>query len=446
MISSIALTLIAISLLHMMWANPFIGIMAWSWFSYMVPHKYTYGFTFDLQFVFAIAVVTGIAWFRSKRPFPFPAKSPVFIMLAVLFIHTTLTTILAYSFDASFYRWNSMWKILLLAVLTMDLCYTKHRFQVLIYIIALSIGYHAIKGGLFTIVTGGGFRVQGPPASLIADNNILALVMAMSMPLWRYITLEARRLWAKRLAMLIMLLTGVAIIGTHSRGGALSIMMVMLWLFLISKRKLGFLSVIFILSIFSVQFMPQNWKDRMYTTTAYETDDSATGRIQMWHMATKMANDRPLRGFGFAALYNTESTIPYAPEHIPRRATHSIYFQQLMEHGYLGLYIFLMLLFTAMWTTSSVASVAKQYEELTWARHLSNAIQASLVCYMIGGAFLEVVVIDLIYHLMAIAGALHIYVGRKVPELKPKERKFTISGQVRRPESWKPADLTSPAQ
>ena len=53
-------------------------------------------------------------------------------------------------------------------------------------VIALSIGFYGVKGGIFTIVTGGVYRVQGPPGTFIAGNNEIGLAIAMTIPLLCY--------------------------------------------------------------------------------------------------------------------------------------------------------------------------------------------------------------------------------------------------------------------
>ena len=47
------------------------------------------------------------------------------------------------------------------------------------WVMALSIGFFGVKGGIFTVVGGGENMVWGPPGSFIEGNNELALALIM---------------------------------------------------------------------------------------------------------------------------------------------------------------------------------------------------------------------------------------------------------------------------
>ncbi len=59
-----------------------------------------------------------------------------------------------------------------------------------IWVIVLSIGFYGVKGGIFTIVNGGVYRVQGPLGTFIGGNNEIALAFVMTIPLMRYLHLQ----------------------------------------------------------------------------------------------------------------------------------------------------------------------------------------------------------------------------------------------------------------
>ena len=76
---------------------------------------------------------------------------------------------------------------------------------------------------MFTIVTGGNYRVFGPQATMIADNNQLAVALLMMLPLANYLRGQVAD---KRIAHLLlagMVLTIIAIIGTYSRGAMIGL-------------------------------------------------------------------------------------------------------------------------------------------------------------------------------------------------------------------------------
>ena len=59
----------------------------------------------------------------------------------------------------------------------------RTRIDALIWVAVISLLYYGIKGGVFTIETGGVYKVLGPDGTIIGDNNQLALALLMTIPL-----------------------------------------------------------------------------------------------------------------------------------------------------------------------------------------------------------------------------------------------------------------------
>src|SRR5258706_10100751 len=81
-------------------------------------------------------------------------------------------------------------------------------------------------------------------------------------------------------------------------------------------------------------------------------------------------------------------------------AAHSIYFQILGEHGFVGLALFL-LLWILLWRDASwIIRRTQGQDELRWASDLARMIQVSLIGYLVGGAFLSLAYYDVPYNLL----------------------------------------------
>ena len=124
------------------------------------------------------------------------------------------------------------------------------------------------------------------------------------------------------------------------------------------------------------------------------------GRINAWHMAIKIANDR-ITGGGFL-VERPEVFQQYAERTDQVLTAHSIYFQALGEQGWIGLILFLAIGATAFWTTMSIRRQAKQRPDTLWAYELAGMLQVSMVGYAVGGAFLSLTYLDLAYNLVVI--------------------------------------------
>lgn len=80
-------------------------------------------------------------------------------------------------------------------------------------------------------------------------------------------------------------------------------------------------------------------------------DELVMGRINAWWTCFNVAMDRPLVGGGFD-MYTPEVFAKYAPKPNDLHSSHSIYFQNLGEHGFAGLALFL-LMWGLTWRCSS---------------------------------------------------------------------------------------------
>lgn len=124
------------------------------------------------------------------------------------------------------------------------------------------------------------------------------------------------------------------------------------------------------------------------------------GRINAWQMAFNLANDQ-LFGGGFDVWTKSLFAI-YAPNPNDVHAAHSIYFQVLGEHGYVGLILFLSIWFLAFQTAGRIRKISRDRTETQWLYHLAGMCQVSLVGYAVGGAFLSLAYFDLPYNILVI--------------------------------------------
>jgi probable O-glycosylation ligase (exosortase A-associated) len=138
----------------------------------------------------------------------------------------------------------------------------------------------------------------------------------------------------------------------------------------------------------------------MSSIRTYEEDQSARGRIQAWTMAVNMASDR-LFGGGFESFRYASYRL-YNPSYSGGHDAHSIYFEVLGEHGFIGLGLFLALgLFTWM-SASRIRRLTEKTEDMAWMGTLMRMTQVSLVAYASAGAFLGMGYFDYAYNLVLI--------------------------------------------
>jgi probable O-glycosylation ligase (exosortase A-associated) len=157
--------------------------------------------------------------------------------------------------------------------------------------------------------------------------------------------------------------------------------------------------------------MPDTWQQRMATIQNYERDSSALGRINAWVMAFNLANDRFFGG-GFE-VYTHSVFGRYAPAPDDVHAAHSIYFQVLGEHGWVGLLLFVLIGWFGLRTAAQLRKQALALPETLWVHHLTGMIQVSMVGYAVGGAFLSLAYFDLPYNILVMLVACRAWMAEE---------------------------------
>ncbi len=410
----IALALFIFGMIPYILMRPYMGLLVWSWLGYMNPHRLCYGFAYSFPWVQLVAIITLASFFFSKESKRIP-WSGISILLVMFLLWTGLTTFYAAVPDSAWEKWLEFAKVLVMVFVTLVLVNNRERMHWLVWMIVVSLGFYGFKGGAFTILQGGVNHVFGPPASFIADNNALALALCMTLPFMRYLQLHSARKFVRMGLGFGMLLTGVAVLGTYSRGGLVALAIVAGALFLKSRGRLAVLLVIVAVGFVAYHFMPVQWTDRMETLHHAEQTDSGETRIQSYEFAANLAVHRPLLGGGFNVYQSATLWQRYGPEGAIHRAIHSIYFRVLGEQGFPGLVMFLMLLFVSWKNCSRVRKRTRDIPDMKWAFDLASMLQVSLVAFMTAGAFLPMSYFDLTYQLMALSALLMAHCTQEIP-------------------------------
>ena len=395
----IAVTLAVFGSLPFILIHPWIGILVWTWLGFMNPHRLAWGFSVTMPFAMIVAITTLVAIYFSREPKRF-SRQPEIILMLVFLAWMLVTTVMAYYPTLAWEQFDKVWKIFLMIFVATLVINTKERLQALVWVIALSIGFFGVKGGIFTIMTGGGFQVRGPNGTFIAGNNEIGLALCMTLPLLYHLGQIARRPWLRFAMLGAVLLTTIAALGTQSRGALLGLgaMAAFLWLKSDNKLQIGLLIAFAVFVL--VPFMPEEWMERMRSIRNFEEDASARGRLNAWGMAFNLASAR-IFGGGFETFQQAQFA-QFAPDPAYQADAHSIYFEVLGEHGFPGLALFLLIAGTTWLSASRIIRACKRDPELKWLRDLMAMTQVSMIAYLVAGAFLGLAYFDYYYNLVLI--------------------------------------------
>jgi probable O-glycosylation ligase (exosortase A-associated) len=407
---------------------PYVGVLLWTWFALQQPHRDVYGFAQTAPLNFVLAIVTLGAWIFSRERKTAPGGF-IFWMLVVFLLWMALNTYLAFDVIQAWPIWDQTWKTFLLGFVIAAVANSRIRMYALVWVIVIALFFYGVKGGLFTILTGGHFHVNGPAATQIGDNNQLATALLMVLPLANWLRGQVAD---KRISLLLMGgigLTIIAVIGTYSRGALIGLGALGLFMLLRTRRRFVYIAAAATFGLLVINFMPQNFLHRA-STISESTDLSAAnksdidasfeGRLDAWRVAVDYASDHFPFGAGFSNLQLGKLYNSYSPGHAPH-AAHSIYFEVLGDHGFVGLAMYLIIIAAAFLKCSRIMSLTKNEPERQWAYDLGIAIQGSLFVFCIAGAALSLAYYDLFVIDLAVLLPLWVIVrsALKTPKWTP---------------------------
>ena len=418
----IVLTLVIFGTIPAIFWRPWLGVLVFSWFSYMNPHKLAWGFVQTMPFALIIGSITFLAWAASKENKKYPLTGLSFLMLAFI-LWCTITTTQAYVPDEAWAYWFRYIKIMSMIFLTMIVIQDRDRLVALVWIIVVSIGFYGIKGGIFSLLTGGGSRVWGPDGTFIADNNALAMALVMLIPFVRFLQSQAKDRRIRFCLMASIPCIILSILASYSRGGFLGLACMLLFLAMKSKHRVGYGILIVLVMAGALSFMPDKYYERLSTVESEAEVGTQNTRIASWHFAMDVAAANPIFGGGFEFFdsiplvrqYAEPAAIQaYTPLGPLGRNMHSIYFEVLGTQGYIGLIMFLSILWMAYRNGNWVSRKTKSRPDLAWAKNLASMTQVSFIGMCTAGAFQNLAFFDLVWHIISITVVLRLIVQREL--------------------------------
>lgn len=416
----IVLTLIIFGLLPFSFKRPVIGAIMFTWVSLMNPHRMCYGFAYDFPFAALLAGATTLFTLTSKEPKKLP-MTPVTITLLIFMAWMTFTSFFALEPDLVWLEWSRVSKTFYMVIITMMLVNNVKDLKIFVWVVAMSLGLFGLKGGLFTLMSGGHFRVYGPDGSYIAENNSMALALVTTLPLIWYLRSESKSKWLTLALTGITAMTAVSVVGSYSRGALIGGVCMLFFLWTHSSKKLQTAAILLAVVGLIVTIMPSAWFDRMDTIESYKEDGSAMGRVNAWRFAYNIATTFPLGG-GYN-VFTPGMFLRYAPEPYNYHVAHSIWFQVMGDHGFVGLALFIALMFFAWRTGTRVRKYCRTQPDLKWAENLARMCQVCIIGYAISGSFLSLAYFDLYYDIIVILiGLEKILVPAKRPVTVPSFR------------------------
>jgi len=406
-------------MLYAMLQRPFIALAMLPWTALFFPNAWVYGIAGSIRYNLLFAGVTLVAYLVHKHK-PSFRLSGLGMLVLLFFFWTTLSTSMTIGIpDVAWEYWNRLLKVVILFLFVLAIVEKKLHVDTLLWGVVLSVGFYGNLEALKFIASGGSHMISGIDGHVLGDRNELALAFVMTLPICVYLLGEyGKRSRALQLGLIgTVCLLVFAVIGTQSRGGFLALLTLGAYLFLKSDRKILLSVLIIVLIAALANFASSEWAARIDTIESANEDQSFMGRVVAWKLSFIMAMQNPFFGGGFKSLetfsvwnelsrHFFEYSWFYTGDSLPpttfARAAHSVYFQVLGEHGFVGLFLYLTCLFASWYKAGRVARNAKRAGGPPWLINMAVAFQLSIFAFAFGGAALSFAYFDLIFTLFGL--------------------------------------------
>lgn len=406
--------------------RPYLGILAYLVCTYLRPGEFIPVLGL-LHLTRIIALAVFVAWiFRLIR-----GEESLFWGGRETFFLLGLVVVMCFSTLSAYWQTQAMGftidivKIVVMYFLIIQLVNSLLKLKVFIWTVILLHGWLSIVA-LCTFRQSIDMRIGGLNV-YFGDPNDFALALLVVIPYSYFMLINLKKMILKIFSLLLFCLLIIAVVYTGSRGGMLGLLVVLAAICIKSRKKIIMSPVLVILLIFAFIITPASLKDRYLSMTTRRIDDSVRGRLEVWTAATQMIRDHPVLGVGpgnFAVVYGLDYK-PFNAVGAQWRAAHSIYFQVAAELGLLGLFCFAAIVFFSFknnWWTRYRRSKNRDIFH-----SMSNALDVSLMGYLVAGAFISSAYYPHLYFVLALS-----VVNRNLSHqtLSPISSMFIQNGEI----------------
>lgn len=403
---SIFLAFVFFAMIVMVFRGPFLGPAVYMWVELDRPHSLSYTFLsgMPISFITAVLAVVAAAFTGYIKV---PKEKLILSLLLIWMLWFTITTFGWAEFpELAFGKWDQSIKTVGFSLFMAFVVRSRLHIEGFITIYVLTIALWTISAGIKTLAGGGGY---GSSAMIFIDKTpispggILSAVSVLTIPfiLWlkKHMTLIPKSIYRSTFFNALIVSHVLTVIGTTQRNGVVCLVALIFFIIMFQKNRVRNIFIFMIFIVIGSFFVPEEWTQRMDTIQNYEEDSSAMHRIQIWLWTLDYVEKHPLGG-GFKLQLGHPDV---------RIEAHSIYFEVLGEHGYPGLIIFLLLNFVAILKLRQIRLNTVRTEETEWIRDLATAILMVILVFLVGGTFVHIAFLFVLYANLALTIVLVSY-------------------------------------
>jgi probable O-glycosylation ligase (exosortase A-associated) len=384
---------------------PFVATLGYLWVDLAAPQAMGYSFLHSISFamILGVAAIFFFVAFESKKNL---RPTAIQILLLIFAGWVTLTSTWSLIPEAAWWKWDWATKTILFAFFAPYVINNRVRIEAFLMTFILSISVNYLPLAAKTILTGGRYGSSHTVMmgnSKIAESSSMAMATIMILPLiyvlYKHNTIFPKNTVAKVAALGFGLAAPIAMYGTFARTGLIALTALIALQIPRAKHKILIVTAMGLTGLLIASNLTGSWVDRMETIKNPTSDSSASARLAVWAWTYDFVKENPFGG-GFEVYRINRLTINVAPDPITGeqkeivfergRAFHSMYFEVLGEHGYIGLLIYLTMFFISIRSLYRVYRDTRGIDELRWLQDYSIAAIQFTIILLVGGSFIGI--------------------------------------------------------
>jgi len=412
-----------------------VAYLLWGWAGLISLQSYVYGFMQEVPYVQIFAIIALFHLILTKDlerlSFKLNATSTLFIIFV---LHMTVCASMSTSnhprnWDLTY---NMMKTIFFCVLMPMQLT-SRLRIHAMVLVIAISTAIHGLLDGLKFVASGGSYFATG--IAKFGDNNNFAMVMLMIIPFVIYLIRQSNNKILRWSLFAVIPMILFSVLATQSRGALIGMGFVGVWYVLNSKNKTTSFISLAACVVLILAFAPPQWVERMNTINQAGQDTSMMGRVGAWQISSAVALKHPFIGAGPHAIeigsvwqdnlnergfFGDVSNLNLNGSEKGRgRAAHSIYFEVLGDMGFVGLFMFILIIINAFVSANEIYNLSKMdQDKYEWARSLAEMLSLSLLAYIVAGSLLSAAYFELPYMVFMILEVVRQQLRRELVSVK----------------------------
>lgn len=395
--------------------NPFFGLINYMTILYLRPMEvYPQLAPYHIARVFAIAVIISflIQKIGAKKWF-FNNKQDVLFLGLLLAIGLSF---FAGWIPQCLLTFEQMVKNVIVYILIIGLIASEKRLKILLWSLLIMsgvIGYNTFQEYMsLNVLAQRYFRIGGFSGGYFGGAGDLAAMLNTVIPFGFFLGISSRPIVLRPIALFLTLACIAGMISTLSRGaGVITFGAIILAVSFFGLQRKGILKKIINISLVVACLIgvlvlaPSAVKDRAVTIADYQSQATATSRIEFWKLGIKMFFHSPLIGIG-AGNYPLQYK-NFGGWENQWRVSHNMYIEVLSELGAIGFFFFFLLIFTTFKDGFHINKILKQRGKAnSFIYAVNQGSIVSLLAYCVAGLFQSIFTYPILYMIIGVNVAI----------------------------------------